>query len=415
MYCIHCGKTIDDDSIFCEYCGGRVVFNVDKELTAKMIRMKCSQCNSEMEIQENELIGGMQVLVCPYCGTRAMVVQDDEVLKTNIVTAAKKEIELTKERNKKEVEMASMQTQIEQKKIDREKWQSVFIKIMSPFVFLVPGLFFFFITALWYTDGSKIAAIIPFLEGTVLVSSFLVHTFGDRTKLDKPIVISIIVLLLLMYPAVVLNSHESERETYNSTFTWDSEISAILPYPPTSTGKNNSVYGNKILDVDVYYVTAEQFSQYVQECKDYGFTIDPYTYSETSYYAFNSDGYYVTISYWKYSNQLDIELNKPEEFEKYNLTRYRLQKFLPEISSDTGRIVVDSSERFIIHVNNMTKSDCIEYIDKCLEAGFVYNYERDNSKAFFRGENEDGYKIRVEYIGFNVVSIALNEPEKDDE
>ena len=82
MYCIHCGKTIDDDSIFCEYCGGRVVFNVDKELTAKMIRMKCSQCNSEMEIQENELIGGMQVLVCPYCGTRAMVVQDDEVLQS---------------------------------------------------------------------------------------------------------------------------------------------------------------------------------------------------------------------------------------------------------------------------------------------------------------------------------------------
>lgn len=415
MYCIHCGKKIDDDSVFCEYCGRKVDFTMDKDESVKLIRMRCSQCNSEMEIQESVLIGGMQVLVCPYCGSRTMVVQNDEVLKTNIVTAAKKEIELTKEKNKKEVKIASMQNNLEQKKIDREKWQSGFMKVISPFVFLGPGLLCFLISALWYSD-STLAAVVPFLLGTILVMTWLVHTFGNKTSLDKRAIVAILIGILMMYPAVSLYSCESERDTRftisNSTYTWDPEVSELLPYPPSTNGKNDSLYGRLMVDVDVYNISSEQNKQYTQACKEYGFTIDPDGYSD-DYNAFNAQGYKVVLDYWEYSKELNIKLYRPEEFGPLILSGYGLQSLLPEINAETGRIEVDSSEMFRIRVNNMSKSDCNAYIDECMKSGFIYDYRRSRDEASFTGHNEEGFEIHVYYAGFNIVSIQLSEPEED--
>ena len=38
MFCKKCGKEIPDDSLFCNYCGFKLIINTDKQITSNKIQ-----------------------------------------------------------------------------------------------------------------------------------------------------------------------------------------------------------------------------------------------------------------------------------------------------------------------------------------------------------------------------------------
>ena len=56
-----------------------------------IISMKCRACGGALNIDDSK-----EVLFCPYCGSKALIAESDEVKKTRIKYRARKEIELGK-------------------------------------------------------------------------------------------------------------------------------------------------------------------------------------------------------------------------------------------------------------------------------------------------------------------------------
>ncbi|MDO4466827.1 MAG: hypothetical protein Q4C49_07445 [Bacillota bacterium] len=50
-------------------------------------------------------------------------------------------------------------------------------------------------------------------------------------------------------------------------------------------------------------------------------------------------------------------------------------------------------------------------IDGAVKNGFNQNY--DKGEKYYRADNKDGYHVSIEYIGFNTMTIRLDEPDEE--
>ncbi len=63
-----------------------------------------------------------------------------------------------------------------------------------------------------------------------------------------------------------------------------------------------------------YGMTKDDFNSYVSACKEKGFTVDPYTSSNSDmYYAYSEDGYYIDLDYYSYADEISVSLRAPDE------------------------------------------------------------------------------------------------------
>lgn len=58
MFCINCGKELEDNAEYCAYCGTRVQRNTPKYETA---RSYCTNCGKQIDNEAD---------ICVYCGAR---------------------------------------------------------------------------------------------------------------------------------------------------------------------------------------------------------------------------------------------------------------------------------------------------------------------------------------------------------
>ena len=70
MYCSKCGYEAKDGEKFCVKCGAILNDTTSK----KTIKLTCEDCGGEMNIE-----AGRNVLTCPYCGSKKLIAESDEV------------------------------------------------------------------------------------------------------------------------------------------------------------------------------------------------------------------------------------------------------------------------------------------------------------------------------------------------
>ncbi len=85
----------------------------------------------------------------------------------------------------------------------------------------------------------------------------------------------------------------------------EGELSDVIPKPNVRTVSCSE--SSTSLGFTSYGASKEQFNEYVQACKEKGFTVDP-TNSENSYSAKNAEGYKLSIHYWSSDERLDGNL-----------------------------------------------------------------------------------------------------------
>ena len=194
------------------------------------------------------------------------------------------------------------------------------------------------------------------------------------------------------------------------TFVWDDLLlKDVLPSLETDKGEVVSNTDSGLL-LRVEGFSEKQYNDYVQQCKEKGFLTDADT--TFGYEAFNDQGYGLRLSYYSSRGEMTIDLEAPRQFGDLEWPTQGIAASVPAPKSKIGKIEWEHSDSFLIYVAETSKEEYREYVERCAEAGFNIDYDKDEN--YYRADNEDGYSIDIDYEGFDVIRIRVDAPIEED-
>lgn len=102
MFCYKCGYKANDKDKFCKQCG---TILRPQTVERKTIKLTCEDCSGILEVDPER-----PILSCPYCGSKKLIQESDEVVIARINKAA------DAERMRHEKEMRELEEEIRTKK-----------------------------------------------------------------------------------------------------------------------------------------------------------------------------------------------------------------------------------------------------------------------------------------------------------
>lgn len=299
--CKKCGSPLADDARFCTVCGSPV----NQSQSSDSIALRCKSCNGTM-VSEN----GNEVLVCPYCGSKELIKDSDYVA----VEKIKQQTEYKRWEKEEEKER-----RLKEEQKERSYKFGAFGTLSIVFA-AICGVFS--LTAFMGAKGflGIFSGIIALIQMLLFVASVITRRGIIKTK--QPYIPTLLMIagfvLFIPYFVVSFNScassqsSESKVEYEYNRLNWpDSELASKLPKPESEYGK--IIWDRATsLNVEVAKISDDQFENYVSQCKSNGFTRD-YSKTEKDFSAYDSELYYLSLSYNDNKKVMSIVLNAPEE------------------------------------------------------------------------------------------------------
>lgn len=352
--------------------------------------IKCSKCGAELSDDTR---------FCSYCGnkieatTPPPIVEDDE-------TPDASQREPANASTPRSDAPKSLADKIKDKASDKWRKLNTYSKVttvaIAVFVLLCLVAFLF---------GKTAAGIIAVLQIVLTVAALLMKK--QIIKVPKSwihfVALALAVVLLVPYVSLFkLDYGDAEK------FAWsDILLADVVPEPESRFGEiigNSSEY----LSLYVYRTSAADYGEYVDACKEKGFTVEA-DQSEQSYYAYNADGYKLSLYYDESNSKMHIGVDAAEQYGTLVWPDSIIASMLPVPASTTGEITQDDDKGFQAYVSNTPIDEFKNYVAACADRGFnIDAYESDES---YSAENSEGYKLSVSYQGNSVISISVDEPE----
>lgn len=110
MFCMKCGAKLPDGAQFCMSCGTAISGNTESNV--KMVHLKCRECNGVMEVDPNT-----NTLVCPFCESKDVIIESDNVKIEQIKSDAYKTVELSKQQHEMD------KIVLEEKQKNKSSWK----------------------------------------------------------------------------------------------------------------------------------------------------------------------------------------------------------------------------------------------------------------------------------------------------
>lgn len=237
---------------------------------------------------------------------------------------------------------------------------------------------------------------------------------GKRRK--KPgclatIGIILIVLIVIAGVGTSINNHNKQVEYENQTFTWPtSGLATLLPEPATNKGQIISS-NDTSLSVEVHGCDEASYSAYLKQCQDAGFTVEASSSSD-SYDAYDEEGNKLRLNLYKSTDEMDIVLDKAEEFNSLVWPTTGLAANLPAPASTMGKIITDSSSAWKATMGQTDKAAYKAYVEEVFAAGFDQNYDKGDES--FTADNTDGLHVEIRYTGANTMSVGIKVAESEE-
>lgn len=179
-----------------------------------------------------------------------------------------------------------------------------------------------------------------------------------------------------------------------------------LPVPNTIMG-DISHNDMNMLYVTIYPEDENEYVQYIDACIEMGYTIDA-DRSGGTYVAFSEKGFKVSI--FSFSGEYQISLDAPEEMGEIEWPTIGIATRLPIPESTLGKVIWDNSDIYSVHIGNTTFDQYKTYLKACEDKGFVVGYTR--GEKYYYAYDAEGYKLALEYLGYDRISIHITAPEK---
>ena len=195
------------------------------------------------------------------------------------------------------------------------------------------------------------------------------------------------------------------------TIVWDDIILGDkLPEPPATKGEIHTNAADDLW-IDINDLSAKQFNDYVEACKEMGFTVDAESNS-SSYNAYNAEGYKLSLGHYGSDADMSIQLDAPMEMTTISWPTSIAGQMLPTPKSTTGKFSYEYEDHFYVYVGNTTRSDYAEYVTACSEKGFNVDYNKGDD--YYYADNSEGWHISLRYEGNNIMTIDIDAPSEDD-
>lgn len=216
-------------------------------------------------------------------------------------------------------------------------------------------------------------------------------------------IVTITTVLLFLFMLISCSESIPEIE-------WDTIVLSNKLPAPQSLSIEITTNDSESLDIDVINTSAVDYEAYVEQCKQFGYVIDA---SDTDMYynAYNSEGYYIYIIHLDSDDKMNITLTTPIKFAAYTMPDFADD--LPVPTSNMGSYLWQNENSFYLRIGDTPLEDYHEYVSACEAKGFTINPYK--SETVFYADNESGYHVSVQYMGFNTMAIQLKHSEQESE
>lgn len=182
-----------------------------------------------------------------------------------------------------------------------------------------------------------------------------------------------------------------------------SGLAAMLPDPPTEYG-SVSINNDESFSAALEQCSSDTYVDYQVACVEKGYSVDADQLS-SSYTAYNSEGYYLRLSYLESSQRLDVYLDAPVELEQIVWPTSGPGALVPAPASLRGKITTDSSSQLSVTIGDTDTAAMQAYVDACMAAGFTVDYSKSDTS--FSADDMAGNSVSITYKGFNTMGITV--------
>lgn len=407
MFCPYCGAQIEDKMKFCFNCGKSLDFS-DAEQT------------QEVSVEENKTENVVEEHAAEPVIEEAAIIAEESTQASEEKSAAKqgKKVENTaSERSKEKSEKKTSEETIiyssgnnSEKKTMTEKakgklaeaWSklSIFGKIST--VVIIAAVLLGLIALM---AGRIFAMIIAIIQIVVVVVALLMKK--EVIKVPKKWISPLLLGLAIVLVVPFFSLFKVDIADYEK-YAWEDVILAdMLPEPESPYGKIDS-NSESYLSLSVLMVKEEEYNEYVEACKEAGFTIDAELIG-INYYAYNEAGYKLVLNYYDYNSEMHVGLDVGMQLGELSWSSSEMAQLLPVPDSKVGEIQKDDETGYAVYVGNMSKEIYANYVIACEEKGFTV--DANKQEKHFTAKNAESYKLSMEYKGNSIVYISIEEPE----
>lgn len=352
--------------------------------------MKCPKCGAELSDDTK---------FCSYCGTKMETIDPPPVDEKAEVSGTPQSESFSTYSAESEVPK-SLSDKIKDKASEQWHKLSTYGKIVT-IAICAFGLLFLVALLL----GKTAAAVIAILQIALTVVAILMKKQIIKMPQRWLHIAALALAGILLVPYMSLFSTDygdAER------FAWsDILLADVVPEPDSLLGEIVSNHDD-YLSVYVYKTTIADYNEYVESCKEKGFTVEA-DQSEHSYYAYNAEGYKLSLYYTESDSKMHIGVDAAEQYGTLVWSDSAIASMLPVPTSTTGEITQDDEKGFQAYVSNTPMDEFKAYAAACADKGF--NIDVEDYGESYSAENSEGYKLSVLYHGNGVISISVDEPE----
>ena len=297
--CKKCGADVPPGVRFCSGCGAPV----SESGEPGRIVLKCRDCNGVMTMDKEG-----EILTCPYCGSKELIRNSDTVA----VEKIRQQTEF------KKWEREDLKEEQQKKEAKERSYKFGAFGVIS----IICAVLFGLMAAVQFThiqNGWSVFAGLIAVSGVLVFSASVILRRGI-VKIDKGYLATVLMIggFLLLIPyfmvssAAGIASSQAERVREEKEFKWpNSALAQLLPTPKSHFGKVTRDSAD-CLTVNVAKTTQADFDEYVEQCREKGFT-ENYEKSEFTYDADNADLFHLHIYYYDSLSEMNITLEAPAE------------------------------------------------------------------------------------------------------
>lgn len=385
------------------------------------------ECGTTFSIED--ILDGDDIVTCKSCGVRYRTSdilrksenERVEEIKAKAHTEVEKErihASITIEEGKREIEKERLHYEIEKdKKKTDDEYVATNQERFKKSKFSKAIIIFFVISVMFcivsFVNSRFIAAIVSLVQMALLAIAWLVGMQFITEKKRNFHKIPAIIAFVLIIPISFLYAgkdggllNENPRDEYQTVVWSELELGDKLP----DLGVNEAEI---VWDLDtslilyVYDFTEDRFKSYINECKEFGYTID-IDNSGANWIAYNSEGYKLHLSFWDFDEdkQFTIDLEDPIKRNNISWPNTDLVNTVPIPEYLIGEVSSEYSSSYAVYLVDVPKTYFSNYTNSCMANGFNIDYSK--SDTYFHAENSAGISITVEYKGFNTLYIWVN-------